>query len=291
MKNIKLYCFIITTIAYIQTNAQQDVTFTLYNYNMNIVNPAYAGTSDRTEFTSNFRSQFIGIENSPETQSFSLSIPTKGKIGAGLSVVNSSVYVLNETDLHVDFSYRLQLSETTDLFLGLKAGGSFVNIDLAKTDIDNDPLFANNVNVFNPNIGVGAYLKGSRFYLNVSAPAILKTERYEKKAGVVTEASDVLHLYTGVGYHFPLGEEVTFTPSLLARMVSGIPFSMDISGTLSLYKKIELGVSHRLEESISGLVFFKMADWVRIGYAYDNAITNLGNYSQGSHEVILQLRF
>ncbi|MDO5981364.1 type IX secretion system membrane protein PorP/SprF [Flavivirga spongiicola] len=291
MKKTKLYCFIVISIFYIQSHAQQDVTFTLYNYNMNIINPAYAGVGEKTEFTSNFRSQWIGLEDAPETQSFSLSIPMNEKVGLGASITNSSVYVLNETDVYIDFSYKLQLTETVDLFLGLKGGGSFIGIDLTKTGVENDPLFTENVSVFNPNIGVGAYLRGKSFFVNVSAPAILKTERYEKEAGIVTEATDELHLFAGAGYHLPLSRDVTFTPSVLTRVVSGVPFSMDVSGTFDLYNLIEIGISHRLKESISGLAFFKMADWVRIGYAYDSSITDVRNYGDGSHEVILKFRF
>jgi len=178
MKKSKLYIFIVLSLCYIQSYAQQDVTYTLYNYNMNIINPAYAGAVEKIEFTANFRSQWIGLDGGPETQSFSLSAPSiiNEKVGLGISVVNSSVYVLKETDIYIDFSYKLQLEENLNLFLGLKAGGSSVNINLADVGIENDPLFTENVSVFNPNIGVGAYLKGENFYVNISAPAILKSK-------------------------------------------------------------------------------------------------------------------
>ena len=292
MTKIKLYCFIAISMCYIQSRAQQDVTFTLYNYNMNIINPAYAGVGEKIEFTSNFRSQWIGLEGAPETQSFSLSLPMSEKVGLGISVVNSSVFVLKETDFTIDFSYKLQLKETLDLFLGLKAlGGSFIDIDLLSTGVSNDPLFTENVSVFNPNIGVGAYLRGENFYVNLSAPSLLKTRRYEKESGIATQATDKLHMYAGAGYHFTLNDDVIFTPSVLTRMVSGVPLSMDISGTLDLHNLIELGISHRLKESISGLVFFKIKDWAAIGYAYDSSITAIKNYSRGNHEVILKFRY
>ncbi|GAA4272661.1 type IX secretion system membrane protein PorP/SprF [Aquimarina gracilis] len=262
---------------------------------MNIINPAYAGAGENLEFTSNYRAQWVGLDGAPETWNFSLSGPMRGKaglsdkVGLGLSVTNSSVFVLKETDIFVDFSYKLQLKETLDLFLGFKAGGSSVNIDLASIGIDEDPLFSENVSVFNPNVGVGAYLKGERFYVNISAPALLKTRRYEKESGIVTQATDKMQFFMGAGYHFPLNKNVTFTPFFLTRVISEVPFSMDISGTFDLYDKAEIGLNYRLKESISGVVLFKMLDRIKIGYAYDAAVTSISNYRRGNHEVILKV--
>ena len=199
------------------------------------------------------------------------------------------MFVLNETDIFADFSYRLQLEEKLDLFLGLKVGGAAVNIDLAGIGLDNDLLFSENVSVFNPNIGIGAYLRGERYFINISAPALLKTGRYEKGSGIVTQATDKMQFFMGAGYHLPLTRDVTFTPSFLTWMVSEVPFSMDINGTFDLYEVLELGVSYRLRESVSTLVFFKMANSVRIGYAYDASLTPVSNYRRGNHELILRL--
>ncbi|MEM7379648.1 MAG: PorP/SprF family type IX secretion system membrane protein, partial [Bacteroidota bacterium] len=155
MRKSKLYPLMVLMANFGLALAQQDVTFTLYNYNMNVINPAYAGSDQKAEFTSNYRAQWAGLEGAPQTLNFSLSspIPNVEKAGFALSVTNSSVFVLQETDIFADFSYRLQLAQTTDLFLGLKAGGSSVNIDLAGIGSESDPLFTENVSVFNPNVG------------------------------------------------------------------------------------------------------------------------------------------
>jgi len=210
------------------------------------------------------------------------------KVGLGLSIVNSSVFVLNETDVYADFSYKLQLKETVDLFLGLKAGGSAVNIDLAPIGLDTDPLFSENVSVFNPNVGVGAYLRGERYFMNISIPALLRTSRYEKESGIATQATDQMQFFMGAGYQFPLTKDIIFTPSFLTRVISDVPFSMDINGTFDLYGLLDLGLSYRLKESMSTLVFFKMSDRLRIGYAYDAAVTSVSNYRRGNHEAILK---
>ena len=177
--------------------AQQDPSFTLYQYNMNVINPAYAGINETAEANINFRSQWVNLEGSPETQSLSIGIPVNDKIGVGLSIVNDKVFVLNETDAYIDFSYRVQVSDNTNLYLGLKAGGSFINIDLNSLGIMNDPVFTENVSRFNPNVGIGFLLKGDKFYATLSAPSLLKSNRYEKDGIRVTNATDELHMFAG----------------------------------------------------------------------------------------------
>lgn len=287
----KFYGLITASLLFLQVQAQQDASFIFYNYNMNIINPAYVGIGENIEFTSTVRSQWIGIDGAPEVQSFSLSFPVTPKVGIGMSVTNSNVFVLHETDITLDFSYKVQLNEKFDLFLGLKAlGGSIIDIDLANLGVVNDPLFSENVTVFNPNLGIGALIKAENFYVNLSIPNFLKSTRYERDSGVVTEATDNLLLFAGAGCHIPLGNgDVVFTPSFLTRMVAGVPFSADINGMFNLYDKVDVGVSHRLRESISGLVYFKMLDWIKLGYGYDAITSNLANYGKGNHEVLLKI--
>ena len=292
MKHIINNSLIVLVLLVVNTlYAQQDPSYTLYQYNMNVINPAYAGINDYSEVNINFRSQWVNLEGSPETQSMSFGIPMSDKVGIGLSVVNDNVFVLNETDVYIDFSYKVQLAENTNLYLGLKGGGSFINIDLNALDIMNDPVFTENVSRFNPNVGIGFLLKGDKYYVNLSAPSLLKSKRYEKDGVVVTNATDKLHAYLGAGYTLSLSNDIDLTPSVMSRFVSGAPISLDITATVDLYKIIELGVSYRLDESVSGIVLIKLADWVHFGYAYEATTTDVKDYSNGTHEVLLRFKF
>ena len=288
VKNIVLVTALMILLG---VNAQQDPTYTLYAYNMNVVNPGFAGSVEGSQLTANFRSQWVGIPDSPEIQSFSYATAVGERIGLGVSVINSQVFVLGETDLYADFSYKVPISRFTDLYLGVKAGGSSIKIDLDRAEVVDDPLFTENVSRFNPNIGVGAYLKGERFWISASAPTLLKSDRFEKEAGVVTTATDQLHFFMGGGYTFFMDRDVTFTPSLMARTVQGTPLSLDLTATFGIYERIELGINHRLEESISGIAFFNAAEWVAIGYAYEGAITQVNDYARGTHEVMMRFRW
>ena len=82
MKRTLITIFTIT-LALLTTNkaeAQQDPNFTLYFFNMNIINPAFAGIKDSPELNLIYRNQFIGFEDAPRTASLAYSRP----LGKGL---------------------------------------------------------------------------------------------------------------------------------------------------------------------------------------------------------------
>ena len=141
--------------------AQQQNSYTFYRQNMNIVNPAYAGADGHTTFAGIFRSQWSGVKNAPEAQAFSFGTYAGKNVGVGLSVENDRTFVEQQTFVTADFSYRLPMNEQLDLFLGLKAGGNFYNVNTSELETWNYDLDPSLVGLsrFNPNVGVGAYLK------------------------------------------------------------------------------------------------------------------------------------
>jgi type IX secretion system PorP/SprF family membrane protein len=87
MKRILLIAIIAT--AWSSVFAQQEAMYTHYMYNTLSVNPAYAGTRDAMTFTALHRSQWVGFEGAPTTQTFTMHTPLRNKkIGIGISVIN-----------------------------------------------------------------------------------------------------------------------------------------------------------------------------------------------------------
>lgn len=285
MKNIKYILIFAVLMASGELFAQQDPSYSLYKYNMNIINPAFAGTSGDTELNLNIRSQWINLDGSPETQSISFTKPVNDKIGIGFSIVNDQVDILKETDFTVDFSYKLQISETSDIYLGIKAGGYTFKADLQSKGL-NDPAFGENVNRFNAIFGAGALLKIKKFYATLSTPNLLAGKRVD--GDDYTEATSKPHLFAGAGYTFDINDNLKFSPSFMSRFVKGAPSSIDLTGMFDIYDKVELGGSYRFNESFSGIALFKMANWFQFGYAYEFTTSDIQNYSDGTHEIMLR---
>ena len=175
----RLLLFILILVG-ISSQAQQDAQFTQYMYNTINVNPAYAGSRGVTSIFGMHRTQWVGIEGAPQTNSFSVNTPLgESKVGLGLSVVSDKIGPTVDNNLAADFSYTIQTSDTYKLAFGLKAGGSFFNLDVSLLDPNNpiDPSLTN-YNKFNPQIGGGLYLHSEKTYVGVSIPNFLQTNRY-----------------------------------------------------------------------------------------------------------------
>ncbi|MBL4746632.1 MAG: type IX secretion system membrane protein PorP/SprF [Flavobacteriaceae bacterium] len=292
MKNSIIISAFLLLIMSSQIQAQQDPYYMLYKYNMNIVNPAYAGSSNFSELSTGFRMQWVGVEDAPKTQFLSYSAPLKRNLGIGLSVVNDEVFVLKETDITLDLSYHIKLNEDYLLYFGLKGGGSFITIDLTRANVQNDPLFTENQSFFNPTMGAGLYLKNEKFYLTLSTPNFLSGERYEKEGNVPVAATDELHLYVGGGYNLELTEKITFMPSIMMRYIDGVENAYDLAGTFDFNQKVQAGINVRLNEAIAIFAMTKVIDQMQFGVAYEKSTEQSRDYTgTGTFEALLRFRF
>jgi type IX secretion system PorP/SprF family membrane protein len=288
MKNIKYILIFAVLIASGKLFAQQEPSYSLYKYKMNIVNPAYAGADGETEITLSTRNQWANIKDGPETQVITFTKPVNDKIGLGFSIVNDKLDIISKTDFTVDFSYRLQISESSDLRLGVKAGGYAFKADFLSKGL-NDPLFNENISRFNGLFGAGAYLKVDKFFATLSIPNFLNGKRVAKTGDDnFANAVDNTHIFAGAGYEFDFNDNLSFTPSVMGRFVQGAPSSVDYTGTFDFKDKLEIGGSYRTDDSFSALAYVKVVDWIKFGYAYEFTTSDVADYSDGSHEIMLK---
>ncbi len=275
-----------------RAQGQQDPHFTLFNFNMNVINPAYAGAQETPELSVLYRSQWIGVDDSPRTGTFIYSRGLGNNLGLAVTAINDRVFVLDQTDLAVDLSYRLQMGQETDLYFGMKLGGGFVNIDLARANAPgNDPLFSQNQSFFNPHVGAGLYINNPKFFITLSTPNFLNGDRYEKTGNVPTAAIEHMHLYLGGGYNFELNENLVLTPRFMVRTVEGAPASYDVGSSLLINDKITAGVNYRIDETYSIYGLINVYDRFQLGVSYD--ITDQASLinDDGSLEFILKYQF
>jgi type IX secretion system PorP/SprF family membrane protein len=293
VKFIESYFLIFCGFVSFLANAQQDPEYTQYMYNTMVINPAYAGSTGYLEAVLLHRSQWVGIDGAPQTQSLSVQAPLRNeKIGLGLSIVNDKLGPSNELYLDGNFSYSLPLGYEKRLAFGLRAGMRMMNIDWSKGRYydGNDALLNTNINnVIKPSIGAGVYYYTDRWYAGASVPSFIRSDYYND----IQESIDYdrLHYYFMGGYVFDLSPSLKFKPAFLAKLVSGAPMSVDLSANFMIQEKVVLGVSYRFDDSVSALAGFQISPSFYIGYSYDYTVTNLNKYNDGSHEFILRYQF
>ena len=259
---------------------------------MGIINPAYVGVSDGASFIGTIRSQWVGIKGAPELQTFSFGMPMGKNVGLGVSIISDKVFVESRTSLSIDFSYRLRLTGSTDLFLGLKGSGNSYGIKSLGLQTENGPvdITLKDANEFSPNVGVGAYLSHNSFYMSLSTPKLLKTKRVDIENGVATMVTNQMHVYLGSGYRYGLTDSFGLRGAALLKYVVGAPVSTDFLASVVYNGNIELGIAYSTDNIMGGFLSVKVENWLGFGYAYSNSTrVELSQTSGGIHEVFIRL--
>ncbi|MDO6519739.1 PorP/SprF family type IX secretion system membrane protein [Zobellia uliginosa] len=279
---------------------QQDAQFTQYMYNTLSVNPAYAGSREALGVSVLHRSQWVGLDGAPSTQTFNIQGPYKDKMGLGLSIVHDEIgnNTNQNTSFDVAFSYSVQTSEKYKLSFGVTAGGHLLNVDFNKLRNYSASLAPSVENElykkFSPNIGAGVYFHSNKFYVGLSVPGLLETEHFQNPddEGAVI-ASERMNFYLISGYVFDLNPALKFKPAYLIKAVAGAPLQVDLSANFLINEKFTLGAAYRLDAAISALFGFHMGKKLMLGLAYDREISELGGtqFNDGSFEIFLRYEF
>ncbi|SHM75461.1 PorP/SprF family type IX secretion system membrane protein [Flavobacterium chilense] len=290
IQNIKKIITIITMLSVYNVVAQQDPQYTQYMYNTLTVNSAYAGSLGHLAITGLYRTQWVGLDGAPKTQSFTLDTPVGKHVGLGLSVISEEIGPMEEQYIDANFSYTIQSGQTHKLSFGIKGGGRVVNIDWTKGSYkDPDVQFRENItNKFLPVVGAGLYWHGERDYIGLSIPNFITRERYNYDDIAENLVNERMHLYLIGGIVFDLSAHTKFKPAAFVKYVAGAPLIADFSANFMFNNCLTLGASYRTSDSVSALASIQITPQILIGYAYDYTTTELQNYNSGTHEIMLR---
>ena len=281
---------LIAVVTLFEASGQQDPHYTQYMYNMNVINPAYAGSKENLSFGLLYRKQWVDIEGAPSTFTFSGHSPAGKNVGLGLSVIADEIGPVKEQNVYGDFSYTLNLGGEHKLALGLKAGATFQKIGLFD-DINSslpDPTdsgFSQNTNNVFFNIGTGIFYYTDKYYVALSVPNMMKANYLDFNG--VKYGTETQHYFLTGGYVFDLTPNLKFKPFAMLKSAFNSPSSLDVSANFLFNERFEIGGTYRVDDSFGAMVNFAVTPSLRIGYAYDNIISELNTVTPSSHEIIL----
>ena len=295
MKKFLIIAFLVVTAS--SVFAQQEAMYTHYMYNTLAVNPAYAGTRGALTVTALHRSQWVGFEGAPLTQTLTLHTPLRNrKIGLGLSIINDVIGPDRNTGFYVDYSYKLKISKKAKLALGLKAGVSVLksNLTSVSTTESDDPVFKNDVqSQVLPNFGFGMYYYTDNYYVGISIPRLLENNYSENS---ISGSGDVLsggkHYYFIAGAAMNLNDDFQLRPTMLVKMSSSAPIEVDLTALFVYQNRFSLGIMGRTGDAVGLLVGVNVWQQLEIGYSFDWSFTNETQvYNNGSHEIFIRYDF
>ncbi len=268
--------------------AQQLPHYTQYMYNMNIINPAYAGLNgpEVVSIGTLYRNQWAGQADAPKTITANAHTALNDNNGIGLSFINDKYGAVNQNAITADYSHTLHFGKT-NLAFGLKAGVNLFKLGLQDLVVvhPGDPLFQNDVSDTQFNVGAGVFYYADNYYISLSVPNFLKNKY--SSSSYQYESSDEMHIFLAGGYVFNIGENFKLKPHFLLFKGGAAPLQADINLNMLFANRLELGISNRLHDAISGMINLRLFDALKIGYAYDRHVSDIRFYSPSSHEFFL----
>lgn len=274
--------------------AQQLPQYTQYMLNEMAINPAVAGKDNYADMRSNNRYQWVGITDAPRTYMLTLHSPLKNRnMGLGTHIYTDIVGPTRRVGISLAYAYHIKLTEKTKLSLGISAGIQQWGIDghkLRLHDAGDENLVTQYQTKIVPDFGAGLYVHNEKWYLGFSAPQLYQSpiDLYKNGDG---KGTLVTHFLLNGAYKFKINDNFKVEPSFLAKVASPAPIKIDVGARVIYQEQVWLGVGYRHNDAITALVGFMYKNYLMIGYSYDYTTTNLKNYTTGTHELMLGLRF
>lgn len=284
----RLFLLLTACLPYIGM-AQQEAIYSQYMFNHFAINPAYAGSRDALSAVLLHRAQWVGLDGAPQTTSLAVHSKLKGKrVALGFNSFVDRLGPTTNAGAFVTYAYHLPLAKGN---LSFGARGGIYNSLLDRNKLDffqggdiHDQGGA--VNALVPSFDAGVYYYTYRFYMGLSSMHLGGSKRtYSNDSQIQMEMNQ--HFMAAAGLAIPMGRDLVFRPSLLARYVNGAPFNMDVNASFLFRKTFWLGVSYRTSGSITMISEFNVTQFMRIGYSYDLILSRLRLYNSGSHELFI----
>ena len=289
-------------------NAQQQPQFSHYGFNGMFLSPAYAGITNRPEFTFLGRQQYAGYSaafgdkgGSPQTFLLTASLPVAA-IGGGLGVgiYRDEIGPVRTTSAQLSYSYHIKLSSGK---LGIGVQGMYNSLDqsaLRPRDAG-DPFvpLPSNDNKFDA--AAGLWYQGEALYVGLGVTNLLAAEYKfmgvdaNGNKGNTASITSARHTYLTTGYNIDVSESFVLTPTAIAKMdLDGVgdSFSFEVGARGTFNDRFWGGLGYRYQESATALagIAFGKNNAIRLGYAFDLIVFDKDARERTSHEIMLGLR-
>ena len=301
--NIRIfYIFIFLGVYNEGVLAQQESTRTLFMYNPWAVNPAAAGYRDLPTLLLHHRSQWLGFNGAPTFQSINFSTPAfrSRRLGVSLGITNDRAGYFQKQTGTLAFSYSLIKTGNFAIRMGLQGSlrrlttrfDQADDILVLQADRSIPPRRSTN---YSENIGFGTFVTYRESYLGFSVPYYLDNvigiNPYSPVTGV-----EFPHFYLMGGVAFQAADGITLKPQFMFKYVKNAPWNIESNLSATVKERVTLGVSYRagrtnlvgIGESASMTFMLQLSDHMALGGAYDWILSQIGQFSYGSFEVLMR---
>ena len=272
---------------------QQVQQFSQYFLSGYSFNPAFAGIEENFEALATHRTQWSGITDAPRTYFLGLHAPGESRnMGFGGSLFTDVAGPTRRTGLQGTYSYQLRVTETSKVSLGISFGLTQFSIDGTQITLrdNNDSALNNSMQAeLKPDASFGALWYSDKFYVGLSATQLFNNELSLFEGD--TEGRMAIHYFLTGGYEFTINEQFDVEPFVLVKYVNPLDPQIDLSARVLYKGNLWLGGSYRTNDAAAVFAGYEIMDYLTLGYSIDFTTSELRNYSNGTHEIFLGIRF
>lgn len=272
---------------------QQFQQFSQYQFVQYAYNPAFAGSDSLFNAFAIHRSQWSGITDAPRTYQMGLHAPSRsGKMGFGGNLFTDVTGPTRRFGIQGSYAYHVQASEKTKVSFGVSFGLTQFTIDGSQITLreQGDQTITNAMqSEMLPDASFGILWYGENFTLGASALQLLNNN-LNLFPGDGQGALEVHYYLTG-SYRLSITDKFEIEPAALVKWVSPVPAQADFSLRGIYNGNLWLGASYRTSDAAVVFAGYDIMNFLSLGYSYDISTSEIRNYSDGTHELLIQLRF
>ncbi|HOE05083.1 MAG TPA: type IX secretion system membrane protein PorP/SprF [Bacteroidales bacterium] len=289
MKKLLLFATLLLFLLPIAGVAQQLPLYTQYFLNDFVINPAVAGSSKYSPIRLSIHKQWVGINDSPSTQSISGHTMLENKtVGIGGFIFNDHFGPVSHTGLQAVYSYHFWIDRKNRISLGLAAIAFQYKMDQRFFELTtyDDPAITYMIEkTIVPDATFGVYFYGKKYWAGISAAHL-----FQSKLKINRNLDDntmVRHYFAMGGYRFdfPSAPQFKLEPSLMLKMTEVTPIQIDFNVKFYYDDDYWFGMSLRPNDAFIAAFGVKINRYY-LGYAYDFTFSDLSNYTIGSQEIV-----
>jgi len=297
MKKIRLI-FVIYLLSIGLIHSQQYTTFSGYLHDHYFINPGSVGSSEGLRVGIGYKNMWTGFPNSPVFNLLGVDAKLNEEMGVGGKVFNYSTGPTSRFGFEGTYSYSLELGKGK-LHLGLSGLLYQIKIDKSTLDMKSpeDVVLSRSTTerMMVPDAAFGVYYAGDNYYGGISIFQLLG-RKVDMENGL--DLRQERHYYLLGGYLFDISDEISLEPSVLLRLNETMLYQGDLNIKVRFKSMAFAGISYRANhndflyspgDAIVGMLGIDTGNLL-IGYSYDYLLSDISNYSNGSHELIVVVK-
>ncbi|MDT0606280.1 PorP/SprF family type IX secretion system membrane protein [Croceitalea rosinachiae] len=260
-----------------------------------LMSPTYAGVGDHIKVRLNGLTQWVGIEDAPDTQTVAADARIGNRSGIGMLMYNDSNGNTRQRGARVSFAHHLTLDRYDDEFLsfGLSYNFNQFRIDVENFRDSNGQIPTDDKSTVNHNFDLGVLYRLDKFYLSLNASNILPKNLEQFNPTFEPNTLRNYYLYSGYSFMKNKNSKLEFEPSVFFQWFENDGRSVTDLNAKFRFHNFEdyyyVGLTYRfLNDQLGAPLYVAPIAGLKknnfyFGYSYQVITNEILGYSQGTH--------